>query len=107
MDGYPRDSTQAAMFIQMIGPPTTCIYLECSPAVMNERLRKRSNFDDSQEAIYRKIDGFESSTMGLVRKWNGIKINASRPIEEVFEDAKEALTNEGAFTEVPLNVEIQ
>ena len=51
MDGYPKDSTQAAAFVQMIGPPTTDIYLDVPTIVLNDRLKKRGNFDDSQESI--------------------------------------------------------
>ena len=55
MDGYPMNSTQAATFVQMIGPPTTVLFLDVPAAVMNDRLRKRKNFDDSQESIYTQV----------------------------------------------------
>ena len=107
MDGYPMNSSQAATFVHMIGPPTAVIYLEVPAAVMNDRLRKRKNFDDSQESIYRRIDKFNSVTMPLVRKWNGITIDGTRKPPDVFEDIKVALRNENAFTEIELDVAIQ
>ena len=107
MDGYPMNSTQAATFVQLIGPPSVVIYLDVPPAVMNDRLRKRKNFDDSQEAIYTKIDKFTSVTMPLVRKWNGITIDATREIPEVLKDLKEVLKSFNAFEEKELDVAIQ
>ena len=107
MDGYPMNSTQAATFVQLIGPPSVVIYLDVPPAVMNDRLRKRKNFDDSQEAIYTKIDKFTSVTMPLVRKWNGITIDATREIPEVLKDLKEVLKSFDAFEEKELDVAIQ
>jgi len=74
---------------------------------MNDRLRKRKNFDDSQEAIYTKIDKFTSVTMPLVRKWNGITIDATREIPEVLKDLKEVLKSFDAFEEKELDVAIQ
>ena len=107
MDGYPMNSTQAATFVQLIGPPSVVIHLDVPPAVMNDRLRKRKNFDDSQEAIYTKIDKFTSVTMPLVRKWNGITIDATREIPEVLKDLKEVLKSQNAFEEKELDVAIQ
>ena len=107
MDGYPMNATQAATFVNMIGPPTCVIFLDVSPAVMNDRLKKRKNFDDSQESIYRRIDKFTNVTMPLVRKWNGITIDGAREKAEVLSDIKEVLKSQNAFIEKELDVEIQ
>ena len=106
MDGYPMNSTQAATFVQMIGPPTTVIFLDVPAAVMNDRCKQRKNFDDSQESIYRRIEQFTSVTMPLVRKWNGITVDGNREISAVFSDLKEILKSRNAFVEKELDVNI-
>ena len=106
MDGYPMNSTQAATFVQMIGPPTTVLFLDVPAAVMNDRLKKRKNFDDSQESIYRRIEKFTSVTMPLARKWNGITIDGTREVPEVLREIKEVLKSRNAFVEKELDVAI-
>ena len=106
MDGYPMNSTQAATFVQMIGPPTTVIFLDVPPAVMNDRLKKRKNFDDSQESIYRRIEKFTNVTMPLARKWNGITIDGTKDEQEVLRELKDVLTSRNAFVEKELDVVI-
>ena len=78
MDGYPMSSGQAAIFLNFIGPPTTVLYLKVSDSTMNQRLRDRYNFDDEQDSIYNRIDNFHKNTEQLVRKWNGVIIDAEQ-----------------------------
>ena len=106
MDGYPINSTQAATFVQMIGPPTVVILLDVPAAIMNERCKQRKNFDDSQESIYRRIEKFTSVTMPLVRKWNGITVDGTREPSVVFNEIKEILISRNAFVEKELDVNI-
>ena len=106
MDGYPKDSSQAASFVQLIGPPTTVIHLGVPAVVMNARLKERNNFDDTQESIYKRINEFNTCTMPLVRKWNAISIEANREKTEVFKDIKTALKAEKAFEEIELDVDL-
>ena len=103
MDGYPMNSAQAAIFLQFIGPPTTVIYLNVSDSIMNQRLQDRYNFDDEQNSIYNRIDNFHKNTEQLIRKWNGVTINAEQEPRKVFEDIKKALDSEKAFKEIPLS----
>ena len=102
MDGYPMNSGQAAVFLQFIGPPTTVLYLKVQDSTMNQRLKERYNFDDEQNSIYNRIDNFNKNTLPLVRKWNGITIDAEQEATKVFEDCKKALESEKAFNEIPL-----
>ena len=102
MDGYPMNSTQAAVFLSLIGPPTTVIYLEVPDSVMNQRLQDRYNFNDEQDSIYNRIKAFHSQTFPLIRKWNGTTIDANREINKVFEDIKKVLEPEIEFDEKPL-----
>ena len=106
MDGYPMNSTQAATFVQMIGPPTAVILLDVPAAIMKERCKQRKNFDDSQESIYRRIEKFTSVTMPLVRKWNGITVDGTREPSVVFNEIKEILISRNAFVEKELDVNI-
>ena len=89
-----------------ISPPTTVIFLDVPPAIMNERCKQRKNFDDSQESIYRRIEKFASVTMPLVRKWNGVTVDGSREIPVVFNEIKEILKSRNAFVEKELDVNI-
>ena len=105
MDGFPRDVSQAASFVQFIGPPTIVIHLDVSDSIMNERCTKRMNFDDTPESIIRRIEEFNANTMSLVRKWKNITItiDGNRETKEVFEDIKTALNAEHAFKQVDLD----
>ena len=106
MDGYPKDSSQAASFVQLIGPPTTVIHLGVPASVMSARLKERNNFDDTPQSICTRIEKFNNVTLPLIRQWNGITINANRKNKEVFKDIKSVLKRETAFTEIELDVEI-
>ena len=107
MEGYPKDTSQAATFVNMIGPPNSVIHLDVPAAVMNGRLPLRNNFDDTPESICKRVDKFTNVTLPLIRKWNGIRINACQDVHTVFKDVKEALKQEGLFEEIELNVAIK
>ena len=102
MDSYPSDSSQAAVFVQFIGTPTTVIHLRVSDSVMSERLQKRYNFNDELNSIMNRIQKFHKDTLSLVHKWNGIAIDGEQEPNKVFENIKEALSSEKAFNEVEL-----
>ena len=63
------------------------------------------NFDDTPEAIMRRIEGFNANTMPLVRKWKKITftIDGNREKNEVFEDIKTALIEENAFKKIDID----
>lgn len=106
IDGYPNDSSQAGAFVEFIGLPTSIIHLDVPATVMNARCQERSNFDDTRESIYKRIEKFNNSMMGLIRKWRNIAItvDGNRETNEVFEDIKTALKSKHVFAEVELEV---
>ena len=105
MDGFPRDVTQAASFVQFIGPPTVVIHLDVSDSIMNQRCSTRMNFDDTPESILRRVQEFNANTIPLARKWKDITItiDGNRETKEVFEDIKTALDAKQAFVQVDLD----
>ena len=102
MDAYPSDSSQAAIFLQLIGRPTSVIYLDVPESVMSHRLKERYNFDDEIHSITNRIVKFRNNTYPLIRKWNGIKIDADQEPKKVFEDIKSALDSTKVFREIEL-----
>ena len=102
MDGYPSDSAQAAIFLQLIGMPTAVIYLDIPESVMSQRLKDRYNFDDEVHSIMNRIEKFKKNTLPLIRKWNGVKIDANQEPKKVFEDIKTALDPTKVFKEIEL-----
>ena len=106
MDGFPMDTAQAAAFVQIIGPPTTVIYVDLEPNVMNFRLKNRKNFDDLQTSIDKRISKFMETTLPLVKEWGGIKIDGNGKEDDVFGAIKEALAQKEIFREKELNVNI-
>ena len=93
LDGFPRDSEQAAAFEADIGAPVNIIYLEVNDIVLKERLMERNNFDDTEESIANRIASFASKTLPLIEKYGGkvAKINAERSKEEVFADIQKVM----------------
>ena len=97
MDGFPLDMEQALCFQRFIGIPTTIIYLVLSDDAMIGRLKKRGNFDDTEESIRRRVDTFNDKTKRLIGMWNAVKIDANKPAPEVFADIEAALDKEKAL----------
>ena len=97
MDGFPLDMEQALCFQRFIGIPTTIIYLVLSDDAMIGRLKKRGNFDDTEESIRRRVDTFNDKTKRLIGMWNAVKIDASKPSAEVFAEIEAALDKEKAL----------
>ena len=107
MDGFPSDVQQAFSFVQMIASPSAVIHINVSPSIMDLRLQNRSNFDDTEESIEKRISIYNDMTMILTKQWETININGDRTEEEVFNSIKDALTRENLFHEVELNANIR
>ena len=97
MDGFPLDMEQAICFQRLIGIPTTVIYLIVSDEVMQHRLKKRGNFDDTDDSINRRVKTFNAKTKSLVEKWNAVRIDADKTAPEVFAQIEAALDKEKAL----------
>ncbi len=58
IDGFPMDCKQAKAFEKDICAPKAILFFEASNEVLTERLMKRANFDDTDDAIKNRIDNF-------------------------------------------------
>ena len=97
MDGFPLDMQQAAAFQRLIGFPDCIIHLNVNADVMKERLKKRGNFDDSDESIDNRIKTYLEKTKPLIEKFNVVKIDADKPANAVFEETMEVLKKDHAL----------
>ena len=97
MDGFPLDMDQASAFQRLIGFPDCIVHLNINADVMKERLRKRGNFDDSDESIDKRIKTYLQKTKPLIEKFNVFKIDADKPADAVFEETLELLKNDHAL----------
>merc|ERR1711935_1187618 len=62
IDGFPMDSEQAEAFISDIGTPAAVILFEANDAILQERLKSRSNFDDTADAVERRLAQWNEKT---------------------------------------------
>lgn len=99
IDGYPRESPQVAAFEKKFNRLCNfALYFECSEAVMEERILSRGQTsgraDDNADAAKKRLATFRAQTLPVVqaleKKKLVKKINAERPVDEVFADAVKA-----------------
>jgi len=91
IDGYPMDTEQAESFTKNIAAPNMVILLECNDEILKERLKGRNNFDDTEDAIEKRIVIYNEKTKQVASKNNAKVINADRTAEEIFEDLQKVL----------------
>merc|ERR1711973_153074 len=88
IDGFPMDSEQAEAFISDIGPPTAVILFEANDAILQERLKSRNNFDDTEEAIEKRIQLYNEKTKPVGTKFGAKIVQAERTSDEIFADVQ-------------------
>merc|ERR1711936_65735 len=88
IDGFPMDSEQAEAFISDIGSPTAVILFEANDAILQERLKSRNNFDDTEEAIEKRIQLYSEKTKPLGDKFGAKIVQAERTSDEIFVDVQ-------------------
>ena len=91
IDGFPLDEAQAAVFEEFIGQPTIIIFLgQINDIVLSERLKARSNFDDSKDSIEKRLNTFAEKTKPIMNKYKKQlnNLNGDKSIEEVNADIK-------------------
>ena len=91
IDGFPLDESQAASFEEYIGEPTIILYLGLiKDVVLKERLKTRSNFDDSKDSIDKRLATFSDRTKPIIHRYKKQSkvINADRSVEEVYKEIK-------------------
>merc|ERR1711973_1029803 len=69
IDGFPMDSEQAEAFISDIGTPIAVILFEANDAILQERLKSRNNFDDTVDAIEKRIAQWNEKTKPVALKF--------------------------------------
>lgn len=101
IDGFPRNLDQARVLEQMLQfyqrPTLTVVALDVPDDVVIERLQGRGRADDVPELIAERLRLYHEQTQPLVEYYeqreqtNFLHIDASQPIEQVWEDIKQKL----------------
>jgi adenylate kinase len=95
MDGFPRSIPQAEWLLEQSKkgrfPLKMAFHLVASREAVTSRLLDRARVDDRADAIDKRFDEYERSTVPLLDwlKANGvpvIDVDAERPVEDVYAD---------------------
>ncbi|MDO8570087.1 MAG: nucleoside monophosphate kinase [Candidatus Daviesbacteria bacterium] len=91
-DGYPRDLDQLQYFDPQFDK---VIVLEVSDETLTERLTKRGRFDDTEEAINKRLEIFQTETSAVINHYQNLgivlKIDGEKSEEEVSEEIEEKI----------------
>ncbi|XP_020147380.1 UMP-CMP kinase 4 isoform X1 [Aegilops tauschii subsp. strangulata] len=95
IDGFPRNQENRLSFENVIKiSPEFVLFFDCSEEELVRRLlgRNQGRADDNIETIRKRFRVFEESSLPVVQYYDSKgkvkKINAAKPIPEVFEDVK-------------------
>ncbi|KAJ3677105.1 hypothetical protein LUZ60_002829 [Juncus effusus] len=95
IDGFPRNEENRAAFEQVTGiTPEFVLFFDCSEEEMERRLlgRNQGRVDDNIETIRKRFKVFVESSLPVIQYYESLekvkKIDAAKPIAEVFEDVK-------------------
>ncbi|XP_071749533.1 adenylate kinase isoenzyme 1 [Lepeophtheirus salmonis] len=94
VDGYPIEEKQAEDFENQIAPASLVLFLDCSDEILRDRLLKRGNFDDTEDAIKNRIETYNSRTKPILTKYinNVKKVNADQDKDQTYEDVKKIIS---------------
>ncbi|MBP0010448.1 MULTISPECIES: adenylate kinase [Roseofilum] len=100
LDGFPRNSSQAETFQQMLYAKNRdcdyAIFLEVPDAILIERLLLRGRADDTAETIRHRLDVYQEETQPLIDFYGARgklrRIRGNQPVEKVTQDLQHALT---------------
>ncbi|KAL2511555.1 UMP-CMP kinase 3 [Abeliophyllum distichum] len=100
IDGFPRNEENRAAFESVTGIlPEFVLFFDCSEEEMERRLlsRNQGREDDNIETIRKRFKVFMESSLPVIEYYNSKgkvrKIDAGKPIEEVFEAVKAVFTS--------------
>merc|ERR1712241_1129857 len=79
---------KADAFVKDIGEPNMVLLLECNDEILKQRLNKRNNFDDTEDAIVKRIEIYNEKTKPIAANFNAKSVNAERLADEIFEDVQ-------------------
>ncbi|RLN07480.1 putative UMP/CMP kinase 4 [Panicum miliaceum] len=95
IDGFPRNEENRAAFENVTKiSPAFVLFFECSEEEMERRLlgRNQGRVDDNIETIKKRFKTFVESSLPVIEYYSSKgkvkKIDAAKPIPEVFEDVK-------------------
>ncbi|MED6204408.1 UMP-CMP kinase 3 [Stylosanthes scabra] len=95
IDGFPRNEENRAAFEKVTGmEPSFVLYFDCPEEEMERRLlsRNQGREDDNIETIRKRFKVFLESSLPVINYYDAKgkvrKIDAARPIEEVFASVK-------------------
>ncbi|CAL0329522.1 unnamed protein product [Lupinus luteus] len=95
IDGFPRNEENRAAFEKVTGiEPAFVLFFDCPEEEMEKRLlsRNQGREDDNIETIRKRFKVFLESSLPVINYYDAKakvrKIDAARPVEEVFETVK-------------------
>lgn len=95
IDGFPRNEENRAAFEEVTKiEPEFVLFFDCSEEEMERRLlsRNQGRDDDNIETIRKRFKVFLESSLPVIEHYNAKhkvrKVEAARPIDEVFESVK-------------------
>ncbi|XP_071720432.1 UMP-CMP kinase 4-like [Rutidosis leptorrhynchoides] len=99
IDGFPRNEENRAAFESLTGiVPEFVLFFDCSEEEMEKRLlsRNQGRVDDNIETIRKRFKVFVESSLAVIEYYDSKgkvkKIDAGKPVEEVFEAVKAIFT---------------
>ncbi|MQL75112.1 hypothetical protein Taro_007466 [Colocasia esculenta] len=103
IDGFPRNEENRAAFEEVTKiVPEFVLFFDCPEEEMERRLlnRNQGRVDDNVETIRKRFKVFIESSIPVVEHYGSKgkvhKVNAARPVEEVFETVKQIFSPYGA-----------
>lgn len=91
IDGFPLDEAQAKAFVTDIGEPTCVMLFEASDLVLENRLKGRNNFDDTPDAIAKRIANYNEKTKPVAQQFKAKVINAEQPADTIFAEVQKIM----------------
>nr|XP_018674621.1 PREDICTED: UMP-CMP kinase 3-like isoform X4 [Musa acuminata subsp. malaccensis]XP_018674622.1 PREDICTED: UMP-CMP kinase 3-like isoform X4 [Musa acuminata subsp. malaccensis]XP_018674623.1 PREDICTED: UMP-CMP kinase 3-like isoform X4 [Musa acuminata subsp. malaccensis] len=95
IDGFPRDEENRAAFENITKiEPEFVLYLDCPEDELERRIlsRNQGRADDNTETMRKRFRVFKESTLPVIMhydlKGKVRKVDAAKPVDEVFEDVK-------------------
>ncbi|XP_024983507.1 UMP-CMP kinase 3-like isoform X2 [Cynara cardunculus var. scolymus] len=95
IDGFPRNEENRAAFESVTGiTPEFVLFFDCSEEEMERRLlsRNQGRVDDNIDTIRKRFKVFVESSLSVIDYYNSKgkvrKIDAAKPVGEVFEAVK-------------------
>ncbi|KAL7125980.1 hypothetical protein ABFS83_14G154000 [Erythranthe nasuta] len=96
IDGFPRNQENREAFESVIGiEPEFVLFFDCSEEEMQKRIlnRNQGREDDNMETIRKRFRTYIESSLPVIEYYNSKgkvrKIDATKPVEEVFEAVKD------------------